>query len=188
MCIRDRLLPVQLLWLNLVTKGIQDVALAFEPGIGDVRRSPPRPPHESIFNRLMIERTLVAALFMGIVGFGLFQWCLAAGWSEAAARNALLMLMVLYENFHLMNCRSETRSAFLMSPLRSPVLMVGVVAAFSIHVAMTYLPIGNRLLSTAPIGGELWLVLLALSVPILLVMELHKLSWAVRRRPEVSPD
>ncbi|MBT8092050.1 MAG: HAD-IC family P-type ATPase, partial [Gammaproteobacteria bacterium] len=80
------LLPVQLLWLNLVTNGIQDVALAFEPGIGDERRSPPRPPRESIFNRLMIERTLVAALFMGTVGFGLFQWCLAAGWSEAAAR------------------------------------------------------------------------------------------------------
>ncbi len=77
------LLPVQLLWLNLVTNGIQDVALAFEPGVGDELKSPPRPPRESIFNRLMIERTLVAALFMGVVGFGLFQWCLAAGWSEA---------------------------------------------------------------------------------------------------------
>lgn len=176
------LLPVQLLWLNLVTNGIQDVALAFEPGIGDERHSPPRPPRESIFNRLMIERTLVAALFMGIVGFGLFRWCLAAGWSEAAARNALLMLLVLYENFHVFNCRSETRSAFLMSPLRSPVLMLGVVAAFSIHVAMTYLPMGNRLLSTVPIDAELWLLLLTLSLPILLVMELHKLSWVRRHR------
>ncbi len=129
----------------------------------------------------MVERTVVAALFMGIVGFAMFRWCLAAGWTEAAARNALLMLLVLYENFHVLNCRSETRSAFLMSPLRSPVLMVGVVAAFSIHVAMTYLPMGNRLLSTAPIDGELWLVLLALSLPILIVMELHKLSWARRR-------
>ena len=176
------LLPVQLLWLNLVTNGIQDVALAFEPGIGDERRSPPRPPRESIFNRLMIERTLVAALFMGIVGFGLFQWCLASGWTEGAARNALLMLFVLYENFHLMNCRSETRSAFLMSPLRNPVLMVGVVAAFGIHVAMTYLPVGNQLLSTSPIDVDLWLILLALALPILLVMELHKLSWALRQK------
>lgn len=176
------LLPVQLLWLNLVTNGIQDVALAFEPGIGDEGRSPPRPPRESIFNRLMIERTIVAALFMGIVGFGLFRWCLAAGWTEAAARNALLMLMVLFENVHLFNCRSETRSAFRMSPLRSPVLMLGIVAAFSIHVSMTYLPVGNRLLSTEIIAGDLWLVLLALSVPILAVMELHKLSWALRQR------
>ncbi len=134
----------------------------------------------------MIERTLVAALFMGIVGFGLFRWCLAAGWTEDAARNALLMLMVLYENFHLMNCRSETRSAFRMSPLRNPVLMAGVAAAFGIHVAMTYLPTGNQLLSTQPIAVEFWLVLLALSVPILLVMELHKLSWALRRKARVA--
>ena len=130
----------------------------------------------------MIERTLVAALFMGVVGFGLFQWCLSAGWSEDASRNALLMLMVLFENVHLFNCRSETRSAFTMSPLRSPVLMLGIVAAFSIHVSMTYLPVGNLLLATQPVDATLWLKLLALSVPILIVMELHKLSWSLRRR------
>ena len=176
------LLPVQLLWLNLVTNGIQDVALAFEPGLGNELRQPPRPTRERIFNQLMIERTLVAALFMGIVGFALFRWCLAAGWSEEAARNALLMLMVLFENVHLFNCRSETRSAFLMSPLRSPVLLFGMIAAFSIHLAMTYLPAGNLLLATQPIDFELWVVLLACSLPILLVMELHKLSWARRHR------
>ncbi len=180
------LLPVQLLWLNLVTNGIQDVALAFEPGVGGERLSPPRPPRESIFNRLMIERTLVAALFMGVVGFGLFQWCLAAGWSEAASRNALLMLMVLFENVHLFNCRSETRSAFAMSPLRSPVLMVGMIVAFSIHVAMTYLPVGNHLLSTQPVNAALWLQLLMFSLPILIVMELHKLSWSLRYRRRLS--
>ncbi len=180
------LLPVQLLWLNLVTNGIQDVALAFEPGLGDELKSPPRPPRESIFNRLMIERTLVAALFMGVVGFGLFQWCLASGWSEDAARNALLMLMVLFENVHLFNCRSETRSAFAMSPLRSPVLMVGMLVAFSIHVAMTYLPVGNLLLSTQPVDVALWLQLLLLSLPILLVMELHKLSWSLRHPRRIS--
>jgi magnesium-transporting ATPase (P-type) len=172
------LLPVQLLWLNLVTNGIQDVALAFEPGVGDERRSPPRPPRESI--------TLAAALFMGVVGFGLFQWCLAAGWTEDASRNALLMLMVLFENVHLFNCRSETRSAFAMSPLRSPVLMIGMIVAFSIHVAMTYLPVGNLLLSTQPVDAALWLQLLLLSLPILIVMELHKLSWSLRYRRRLS--
>ena len=176
------LLPVQLLWLNLVTNGIQDVALAFEPGLGDERLSPPRPTRESIFNQLMIERTLVAALFMGIVGFGLFRWCLAAGWSVEAARNALLILMVLFENVHLFNSRSETRSAFLMSPFRNPVLIVGMIAAFSLHLAMTYLPFGNVLLETQPIDFEMWLWLLALSVPILFVMELHKLSWKLRQK------
>jgi uncharacterized protein HemY len=73
-----------------------------------------------------------------------------------------------------------------MSPLRSPVLMIGMIAAFSIHVAMTYLPAGNVLLTTQPVDAELWLWLLVLSVPILFVMELHKLSWSLRHRSVIS--
>jgi Ca2+-transporting ATPase len=175
------LLPVQLLWLNLVTNGIQDVALAFEPQHSKVLRRPPRPPGEPIFNRLMIERTLLGALVMGVVGYGLFHWAIGQGWSEQAARNSLLLLMVLFENVHLFNCRSETRSAFALSPLKSPVLMVGMITAFSVHVATLYIPWGQLLLSTRPVGLDEWLMLVGLSLTILVTMELHKLSWAWRQ-------
>ncbi len=174
------LLPVQLLWLNLVTNGIQDVALAFEPGLGDELKRPPRPPREPIFNRLMIERTIVGALVMGFVSFGLFVWALDQGWSVEDARNAVLLLMVLFENVHIFNCRSETRSAFALSPLRSPVLMIGMLTAFSIHVSMLYLPFGNALLGTKPVDASLWLMLFMLSLSILMLLELHKLSWYLR--------
>jgi len=174
------LLPVQLLWLNLVTNGIQDVALAFEPGHHDVLRRSPRPPGEPIFNRLMIERTIVGALVIGVIGYGLFHWTIEQGWEPEHARNALLLLMVLFENVHLFNCRSETRSAFVLSPLQSPVLMVGMIAAFSVHVASLYMPWGQLLLSTQPVGAREWILLLGLSLTILVVMELHKLSWALR--------
>jgi Ca2+-transporting ATPase len=180
------LLPVQLLWLNLVTNGIQDVTLAFEPGVGNVLERKPRPPSEPIFNRLMIERTLVSALTMGVVAFILFQWLLATGWSEYSARNALLLLMVLFENVHIFNCRSESRSAFVLSPLRNPILMIGIVVAFSIHVAMLYLPWGNVLLSTEPVSVEQWITLALLSLSILVVMELHKLSWWARGEKRAS--
>ena len=108
---------MQLLWLNLVTNGIQDVALAFEPGEGDVLRRRPRSPRERLFDRLMIERTVLAAAVMGLVGFAAFVWMLRAGWPEASARNGLLLLLVLFENIHLGNCRSETKSALRTSPL-----------------------------------------------------------------------
>ena len=123
------LLPVQILWLNLVTNGIQDVALAFEPGEDDVLARRPRSPREPIFNRLMLERTLVAAVVVGVLGFGVFRWMCVQGWEVTEARNVLLLMMVLFENFHIGNCRSETKSAFKLSPFRSPVLLAGAALA-----------------------------------------------------------
>jgi magnesium-transporting ATPase (P-type) len=178
------LLPVQILWLNLVTNGIQDVALAFEPNEGDVLGRKPRSPRERIFNQLMIERTVIAALVMGIIGFGTFRWFLPDDPSEsevATARNALLLLMVLFENIHIGNCRSETKSALKFSPLRSPVLVVGAIVAFLIHVAAMYTPFGQSILNTQPLSWNDWGVLLLLALAIFPVMELHKWSWKVRQ-------
>ncbi len=189
------LLPVQFLWLNLVTNGIQDVALALEPSEGDVLRRRPRPPREPIFNRLMIERTLVAAVVMGSVSFVAFQGMLQASWSEASARNALLLLMVLYENIHIGNCRSETKSAFGLSPLRSPILLVGTLVAQLVHLAVLYLPFGQKVLRTEPVSLRTWLTLLALALTVFVAMEIHKWTWRLRYpessaegRPQGNPD
>jgi magnesium-transporting ATPase (P-type) len=176
------LFPVQILWLNLVTNGIQDVALAFEPGEDDVLKRKPRSPKERIFNRLMIERTIVAAVVVGLVGFGAFYWMIANGWEESAARNVLLLMMVLFENFHIGNCRSETKSAFKLSPLRSPILLTGAVAAFSIHVAVMHIPFMQGVLGTSPVDLTTWIAVAALAVLIVPALELHKWLWAVRKK------
>jgi len=179
------LLPVQIIWLNLVTNGIQDVALAFEPGEGDALRRRPRPPRERIFNRLMIERTVVGALVMAVLSFGLFYYLVrVAQMNEYSARNLLFMLMVLLQNVHVANSRSETKSAFRISPFSNPLLLAGVVGAQLLHISMLYLPVGQKLLSTEPITLPAWLILLGLAVTLLVAMELHKVSWALRSRPQ----
>jgi len=166
---------VQLLWLNLVTNGIQDVALAFEPGEGDELHHPPRHPREPIFNRIMMERTLLAALLMGGVAWLYQRHLLASGVDEEASRNLLLMLMVLFENVHVFNCRSELRSVFRHSLLRNPILVGGTLAAQLIHIGALFAPGLSGVLGTAPIGPEQWLHLLGMALSILFVMELHKL-------------
>ncbi|UCE59796.1 MAG: HAD-IC family P-type ATPase [Phycisphaerales bacterium] len=176
------LLPVQLLWLNLVTNGIQDVALAFEPSEGGVLRRKPRPPREPIFNRLMIERTIIGAVVMGLVAFGVFGWLLSAGWSEASARNGILLLMVLFEIVHIGNCRSETKSAFWLSPLRNPILIAGSALAMLVHVAMMYLPVGRTLLEVEPVKPAVWLVLLGCALTVIVAIEIHKLVWRFQHR------
>jgi len=177
------LLPVQLLWLNLVTNGIQDVALAFEPSEGDVLSRRPRSPREPIFNRLMLERTLVAAVVMAVVGFGAFCWMIEVmGWEEKTARNALLMLIMLFEIVHIANCRSETKSAFKLSPLRNPILLFGTSIAFLLHIASLHLPLMQRFLQTEPINLTTFFALLGLASSILVVMEIHKWLWNVRQK------
>lgn len=168
------LLAVQLLWLNLVTNGIQDVALAFEPGEGDELKRPPRPPHESIFNRLMIERVIVSALTIGITAFMLFQWLLASGYSIEEARNGTMLLMVLFENIHVFNSRSETRSAFTLNPLRNPILLFGTIAAQSIHIGAMYTPWISDVLDIQPVSFEHWLQLLGIAMIVLVVVEIQK--------------
>ncbi|MFN6161303.1 MAG: cation-translocating P-type ATPase [Planctomycetota bacterium] len=174
------LLPVQLLWLNLVTDGIQGVALAFEPGEGDALQRNPRDPHEPIFNRLMIERILVAVMVVGVGGFAVFALAQAWGWSVEASRNLLLLTMVLFENFHIGNCRSETKSAFYFSPLRSPVLFFGTLGAFLLHVVAMYVPILQSVLKTEPVDLWMWGLVASIAILVVPAVEWHK--WLVYRR------
>jgi magnesium-transporting ATPase (P-type) len=187
------LLPLQLLWLNLVTNGIQDKALAFEPGESDTLRRPPRSPRERIFNRLMVERIVVAAITMAAVCLLVFQCIVPPAELQASnpneyqqrldeARNILLLLMVLFENVHIGNCRSETTSALRLSPLRSPLLLGGALTALAVHVAAMYLPPLQYVLKTRPVDWQEWMMMLPLAVSIFVVMELHKLWWNYQQR------
>jgi magnesium-transporting ATPase (P-type) len=168
------LFAAQLLWLNLVTNGIQDVALAFERGEPGVLARRPRPPKQPIFDRLMIEQTAISGVFIGVVAFAFFQWALSAGWSEAEARNVLLLLMVFFENVHVFNCRSETRSVLRVSIGANPLLIGAVVATQSIHIGAMYVPGLNDVLGITPISVETWISVAPIALSLILVMEAYK--------------
>ena len=168
------LLPVQLLWLNLVTNGIQDVGLAFERGTGDELRAPPRPSHEPIFNRLMIQRGVLAGLWMSALGLAFYVWMLDSGRPLEEARNALLLLMVLMQNVDAINARSESISVVRLPLRNNPVLLAGVGAALGLHVAAMYLPWLQRVLAVEPPSVCDWLLLPALAVSLLVLMETQK--------------
>lgn len=170
------LTALQLLWLNLVTNGIQDVALAFEPAEGDEMQRPPRPVREAIFNRLMLERILVSALLMGSSCFVLFHTLLAAGLDEVMARNQVLLLMVLFENVQVFNSRSETRSVFRQR-FNNRLLILGTLAAQAIHVGAMFTPGLSGILEIAPVAPGDWLPLVAVALMLLIAMEAHTFSW-----------
>lgn len=174
------LLPVQLLWLNLVTNGIQDIGLAFEKGEKGVMRQPPRKPSEPMFDPLMIQEVLLSGIIIALLAFGAWYYLLEIRhWSETSARNSVLLLMVLLENFHVLNCRSETRSIFHIPLKYNPVLIIGLLVSQGLHIVSMQLPFMQNLLALEVVSYQEWLEWLGLASVILIVMEIFKF---VKRR------
>jgi magnesium-transporting ATPase (P-type) len=168
------LFPVQLLWLNLVSNGIQDVALAFERGERDILNRPPRSPRERIFNRRMIEQTALSGAVIGTMAFAAFYWCLGLGFTEFEARNILLLLMISFENVHVFNARSETTSAFRVPVTNNLFVVVAVIAAQELHIAAMHLPVISDILEVAPIHVGDWLTVVAFALSLIVAVEAYK--------------
>ncbi|MEX2160118.1 MAG: HAD-IC family P-type ATPase [Dehalococcoidia bacterium] len=175
------LLPAQLLWLNLVTNGIQDVALAFEPGEKDVLRRPPRPRGEGIISPVLWERTAIAGAVMAAGTVLLFLLEVHGDASSERARTVALTTMVLFQVFHVGNSRSEHLSAFAKSPFSNRLLFVGTAIALAIHIGALYLPPTQYILRVEPLDLWMWPRMIAVALAVIVAVELHKL---VRRQRE----
>jgi magnesium-transporting ATPase (P-type) len=166
---------VQLLWLNLVTNGLQDKALAFEKGNPALMKAKPRNPDEGVFNRLMLQQVLVAASVMWAGCLGLWVWLVQIqGMPADQAQNHLVLLMVFFQNFHVLNCRSETRSFFSIPIKNNPFLIGALILSQLVHIGAMYTPLMQRLLGLAPLSLSEWLSYLLLGSSILWAMEIFK--------------
>jgi len=168
------LFAAQLLWLNLVTNGIQHVALAFEGGEPGILERPPRPPGQSLFDRRMIGQVLVAGVYMGTMAFFFYGWCLAQGMGEDMARNLLLLLMVLFENAHALNARSESRSLFAVPLAANRFLIVAILGAQALHIGVMYLAGPDNFLGVRPVAFFDWILVAAVAASLIVVMEVYK--------------
>ena len=174
------LLPVQLLWLNLVTNGIQDVMLGFEKAEPGLLKREPRSPKEPIFNRLMLRRVFVGGLYIGVVSFVVFYFLRQSGESVESARNIVLLLMVLFENVHVFNSRTEVNFLHKINYKSSMMLILLVIFTQFLHLACMHLPFMQTVLSTQPVSFDTWLQLALIALGLVAVMELDK--WIGFRR------
>lgn len=168
------MIAVQLLWLNLVANGLQDVALAFEPKEGHELTHKPRNPSEPVFDKKLIEHVLISGSVMGGFAFLNYFFELRSGESVEQARNLTLMLMVLFGNIHALNSRSETRSLFSLSVKTNLFLMCAVPLAQLVHITATYTPVLSGVLELYPISLHQWMQLLLISLSLLAIEEFHK--------------
>lgn len=165
---------VQLLWLNLVTNGLQDVALAFEKAEPQVMSRPPRAPREAIFNPPMVQAVLIGGATMGLVCFALYYVVTRSGVAHPVVQGLVLWTMVWFENAHCLNCRSETRS-FLRIPLRNNrMLVLTILGAQLLQVIAHQLPVLRSLLSLDGLSILHGLALSTLSLLLIAAMEIYK--------------
>lgn len=171
------LFAVQLLWLNLVTNGIQDIALAFERGEPGVLKRPPRSIGEKLFNRRMTAQVAFSGLYMGLVSGAAYAWFLERGLPLEEARNLVLLLMVLFENAHALNARSERLAAFQVPFAANWFLALAIVGAQALHVTALFTPGLSGVLRVQPIDVLDWSLVALFALSLILVMDGFKLVY-----------
>jgi Ca2+-transporting ATPase len=169
----------QLLWINLVTNGLQDVALAFEPGEKEVIKRKPRSLKEGIMSRLMYERSVLVGLIISAGVIFNFVLALEDGASVERARTIAVTTMVLFQFFQAWNSRSELQSVFTISPLSNPFLFYSMVAAFLAQIAVVYVPALQWVFRTEPLIGAEWIQIGLVALTVVLAVEVDKL---IRRK------
>ena len=175
------LIPAQILWCNVVTNGIADVALAFEPGEKALFRRPPRPKSEGVLDRTLLERLVLVAVWLAVGTAAVFYWSWEIrGDDLTVARTMALTTMVLFQKVHVFNCRSEDVSIFNKPLLSNKLLFAGVLTSLAVHIGALYLPVTQDLLGVTPLDGTAWLVAIAVASTAIIVNELHK---RLRPRP-----
>lgn len=171
------LLPIHILWINLVTDGLPGLALTAEPEEKGIMQRPPRPPRESIFARGMWQHIVWVGLLMG--GVSLFAQAWAYHTGSAHWQTIVFTVLTLSQMSHVLAIRSERESLFRQGIGSNRPLLGAVLLTFFLQMATIYTPFLNPVFKTEPLsGGELMLCLVLSSV-IFVAVEIEK--WMVRR-------
>jgi len=173
------LLPLQILWVNLVTDGLPGLALAAEPEERNVMNRPPRPPTESIFARgLGVHAVWVGALMTALaIGTQMITLHLdSPGW-----QTMVVTVIAFSQLGHVLAIRSETESLFKQGLLSNKPLSAAVLFTVLLQLAFIYLPVFNHLFSTQPLTLIELSATLAASLLVFVAVEIEK---HIRRKNE----
>lgn len=169
------LVAIQLLWLNVVTDGIQDFALSFEKAEKDIMKEKPRDPKESLFDKDLFEEILVSGISIGVIVFALWFYLLKyVNMDVKIARGYVMALMIIIQNVHAFNCRSEKKSAFTIPITSNLIFLFGVIGSILLGLAVMEIDVLSVFLKTTSIPVPNLLGLLCLGLAIFVIMEYYK--------------
>jgi Ca2+-transporting ATPase len=173
------ILPIHILWINMVTAVLLGTMLAFEPKEPGIMRRRPLDPSSAILDSVLAWRIALVGSMVMLAAFVVFQLSLSGGLSDTQARTAAANVFVIVEIFYLFNCRSLTKSVFAIGCFSNPWAWAGVLAMLAAQAVFTYAPFMNALFETEPVSLYAWLLAIGAAFAVFTVVEAEK---TVRRR------
>ncbi len=170
------LIPIQILWINLVTDGFPALALGVDPAEEGIMKRKPRDPEESIFGQGRGRGILETGFLMSVLvltGFYFF------GGSLEHARTFAFSTLVFVQLAHTFNCRSEHRSIFDIGFFSNIYLVGAVLLSVGLQLSVVYIPFLQPLFGTVPLSTSDWGLILVLSSLVIMVGELGKKAGSI---------
>jgi len=171
------LLPIHILWINLVTDGLPALALTAEPAERGIMRRPPRPIQESIFAHGMWQHMLWVGLLMAGLTLFIQAWAFRTG--HAHWQTMVFTVLTLTQLVHVMAIRSEKESLFSVGLFSNRPMALAILVTFLLQMATIYVPVLNPIFKTEPLDAGELVACLLISCVVLLAVEIEK--WLVRR-------
>ena len=171
------LLPIHILWINLVTDGLPGLALTAEPAEKGIMQRAPRPPEENIFAHGMWQHIVWVGLFIGGISIAAMAWGISR--NVTYWQTMVFTVLTVSQLFHSLAVRSESASLFSIGVFSNPPMLGAVMLTLLLQLAVIYLPALNDIFYTQPLPMFDLAVCLALSSLVLFAVEIEK--WLVRR-------
>ena len=169
------LVAIQLLWINVVTDGIQDFALSFEKAEKDIMTEPPRDPKEPLFDKNLFSSILFSGVTTGLLVFSVWYYLIKViGMEIETARGYTMALMVFIQNIHVFNCRSEKNSTFTISLKSNYLVIIAFAVSVLLQIIVMEVPFLSAFLQTTSIPFSHLLLLFLTASIVLVLMETYK--------------
>jgi Ca2+-transporting ATPase len=174
------LLPLQILWVNLVTDGFPGLALGIEPAERNVMKRPPYPPQENVFARGMAQQILWVGILMGLVSLGVGYYYYSIG--NANWQTIIFTILTLSQMGNALALRSERDSIFKIGFLSNKSMLYAVLLTLILQLAVIYVPFLQSVFKTTPLTIPDLVISLLLSTIVFWGVEIDK--WWTRRRTQ----
>ncbi|MFB1037051.1 MAG: HAD-IC family P-type ATPase, partial [Sinobacterium sp.] len=166
------LLPIHILWINLVTDGLPGLAFSAEPAERDVMKRPPRPPNESLFAQGMWQHILWVGLVVGGLSIAMLAWSIER--NVGYWQTSVFTVLVFSQLFHSLVVRSDKESIFTLGIFSNKPMLMAIGITVLLQLMVIYTPVFNRILHTQPLPLSELFICIAVSSIILWAVEGEK--------------